>query len=250
MIHRRLRKGFSLLEVIIASAILVMTLAVVTKIQYQAMLYSQRASALTLGTQLAQEKLAEVQILIETEGIGTADITERGDFRGFGEDAGLEFGRSLDDYRWEYHVEEIDMALSGDVMGMMGGMLGGEDDNGASAAAGSAGGQQAGAEMLNQFGLGPDQMSEQLGQFVRRVRVRVYWGEENKAEEEGQEVILTTHIISPSGAFQQLGGGAAGPGGPGGGIPGQGGGPGGIGGAPGGGFGGRGVGSIGGGANR
>jgi len=207
-LQRRLRRGFNLLEVIIASAILVMTITVIARVQYEAVVAAQRANELALGTQLAQEKLAEVQLLIETEGIGTADIAERGDFGNFGDDSRLDFRRALDDYRWEYYVEEIDMALSGDVMGMMAGMLGG-DEGGEGAIGGGAGGAvdpDMQAQMMSQLGLGPDQLTEQMGQFVRRVRVRVYWGEEKDAEERGRQVVLTTHIISPTGAFQQAGG--------------------------------------------
>jgi len=257
------RRAFSLLEVMIASAILVVTMAVVVRIQTQSVTGALRAQKVVVGTNLAQEKMGEVLLLIEMEGIGTQDIYERGDFDDFGDEQRLDFGDELEDYHWEYWVEEIEFALSSDVMGFLGGM-GGEDDAGGGAGGpmGAMAGADAGATeaMMSQLGLGQDQLTEQLGNFIRRVRIRVYWGEESEAEERGREVVITTHIISPEGAFRQMGGdpnnpgGNGAPGGPGG-MPGAGaGGRGGRPSAPGvpsgiGGFGGGGIGSGMGGGN-
>ena len=227
--RRRLgRVGFSLLEVMIASAILVATMAVIVRIQTQSVSGVARAQKIVVATDLCQEKLGEVMLLIEREGIGTADIYERGDFDDFGQDQRLDFDNALEDYRWEYWVEEIDFALNGDLFSMF--APGGDDDAGGGGGAGM--GAMAGADpaqqeaMMQQFGLGPDQLTENLGNFIRRVRVRVYWGDESKAEEKGREVIITTHIISPQGAFRQMGGDPnnpnAGAGGPMGGVPGGG----------------------------
>ena len=207
--------------------------------------------------------LGHSTMLIELEGVGTQDIYDNGDFDDFGDDQRLDFGDTLEDYHWEYWVEEVEFALSADVMGFMGDMMGGDDGSGAvpGGGAGGAGGAMAGADpgvqeaLMSQLGLGQDQLTDQLGQFIRRVRVRVWWGDDSKeAEERGREIVLTTHIISPEGAFSTMGGDLANPGGvggaggagaagglPGGGLPGGAGGlgfPGG--GAIGGGFGGGG----------
>lgn len=207
--RRRLGRGaFSLLEVMIATAILVTTIAIIVRIQATSVSGVIRAQKIIVATDLAQEKLGEALLKIELEGIGTQDIYENGDFDDFGDDQRLDFGDELDDFHWQYWVEEVEFALSPDVMGFMGGM-GGDDaagGGGVGGVAGAAGGdaQQA---MMDQLGLGGDQMSEQLAQFIRRVRVRVWWGEDSKdAEEKGTEVVITTHIISPEGAFRQLGG--------------------------------------------
>lgn len=202
--HRRL--GFNLIEVMIATAILVASLSIIVTIQVGAVRNVQRAKDLVVATDLAQQKMAEAMMTIELEGVGSQDVYEHGDFDDFGDDQRLEFGNALDKYHWQYWVEEIDFALSSDVAGFLGGM-GGEDGEGGlpGMAAGSA--NDGAEDMMNQLGFGGDQLSDQLGQFVRRVRVRVWWGEDDKdAEERGQEVVLTTHIISPEGAFLQMGG--------------------------------------------
>jgi hypothetical protein len=44
-------------------------------------------------------------------------------------------------------------------------------------------------------------IAEFLGPYVREVRVRVWWGEDSESsEEDGSEVVLTTHVINPGGA--------------------------------------------------
>lgn len=191
----------------IATAILVTSMTLLVRIQAGAVQGALKAERIVVATDLAQEKMGEVLLLIEAEGLGTQDIDERGNFGDYGDDADIDFGRKLDDYRWEYWVEEVELALNGDLMSMFGGEdspLGGTGGDDALGAAGSN--NDGTADLMNQFGLGPDQLSEQLGQFVRRVRVRVYWGESKEAEERGREVVITTHIISATGAFQTAGG--------------------------------------------
>lgn len=199
--RRRLRRAFTLLEVMIAAGILVMTLAITARIQAAAVHGALRAERVVTGTDLAQEKISEVLILIETEGVGTADIHERGDFDQLGDEARLDYGDALDDYHWEYWVEEIEFAISSDAMAMAG--MGGDDSEGLGQGVAESGMAD---QAMAALGFGPDQLSDQLGQYIRRVRVRVYWGDDDEAEEKGREVIITTHIISPTGAFQQLGG--------------------------------------------
>ena len=41
-----------------------------------------------------------------------------------------------------------------------------------------------------------------LGPYIREVRVRVWWGDDaDKAEELGDEVIITAHVVNPMGAL-------------------------------------------------
>ena len=48
--------------------------------------------------------------------------------------------------------------------------------------------------------LSPEMLSQMLSPYIREVRVRVYWaGDSREAEENGTEIILTTHVINPSG---------------------------------------------------
>ena len=177
----------------ISAAIIVVALSIMVNIQAGAVRASMRAEKLIVATNLAQEKMATVKMSIECAGMPTQDQYESGDFDRFGDGADLDY--ELDDYRWEYWVEEIDFQLGGDLMGM----LGGEDEE-----AGGSSMQDAAMESgaLGALGISNDMLSDTLNKYIRRVRVRVYWGEERDAEEQGRQVVLTTHMVSPRGAYQ------------------------------------------------
>ena len=106
--------------------------------------------------------------LIEAEGLVSDDVHERGDFDGYGDEADLEFGDDLDDFQWEYEVVEVDFAISGDLFAMMGGM----DD---SSGDGSGDPATMAETAMSAMGITDDLITETLGQFIREVRVRVYW---------------------------------------------------------------------------
>ena len=198
---RRSRRGYNLLEVMFASVILLVTLATVARIQVNALRNSSEAERTVVGTLLAQEKMAEVKLLIEAEGLVSDDVHERGDFDGYGDEADLEFGDDLDDFQWEYEVVEVDFAISGDLFAMMGGM----DD---SSGDGSGDPATMAETAMSAMGITDDLITETLGQFIREVRVRVYWGDDvEDSEKTGRIAEIVTHVISPKGAFQSFGGG-------------------------------------------
>ena len=93
---RRSRRGYNLLEVMFASLILVVTLATVARIQVNAIRNSGEAELSVLGTLLAHEKMAEVKMLIEAEGLASDDVHESGDFEDYG-DADPDFDKDLMD---------------------------------------------------------------------------------------------------------------------------------------------------------
>lgn len=197
-----MRRGFTLLEVMVALAILTTSLVLLMEIQSSAIQMTQEAQRLVVASNLAEEKVTEVLLLVEEEGFGTDDIHENGDFSDFGDDAfDLKYGDRLEDYHWEYWVEEIDLGLAGDLTGMADQVAGsgywGEGSEEIDAPETPAG---AGAPDLSTLGLSPDLITEMLGQYIREVRVRVWWGEDSqRAEDLGNEVLVTTHVINPTG---------------------------------------------------
>ena len=71
---RAIQQGFTLLEVIIALGILATSLVVLVETQATAVLSTTEADRLTLATNLAQEKMLEVQLTMEREGFGEQDL--------------------------------------------------------------------------------------------------------------------------------------------------------------------------------
>ena len=193
----RLRTGFSLLEVMVAIAILVVTTVILVEMQSNAALMTREAEWMVVATDLAQMKMAEVLLLMEEDGFTDQDIYEEGDFDDLGDEVlDIEFGRALDDYHWEWWVSQIDIGLAGDLAAMAGTLEKGGIMSEESASELTEGG----LPDLAAFGFSNEMMAERLAMFLREVRVRVWWGEDTeKAAEDANEVILTTHINNPTG---------------------------------------------------
>jgi prepilin-type N-terminal cleavage/methylation domain-containing protein len=199
-IHRQLRprRGFSLLEVMVALAILTVSMVLLVQTQSSAVVLTQEAEQVIVATDLARMKMADALLEVERYGFQASDQSESGEFDDFGDDLrNVEFGKELENYHWEYLVSEVDIDMMGDLASAAQSVpgLGGEDGMEAGGAAGGGA-----MSMLGMLGIGPEVITEFLGPYVREVRVRVWWGEDSdEAEENGQEVVLTSHLINPAG---------------------------------------------------
>ncbi len=186
------RRAFTLLEVVIALGILVVSLVVLVDAQTTAVFMTAEAERIITANMLAREKMSEVQMLIELEGFSDRDIEEEGDFADFElEGLDLEFDESFEDYHWAYTMRKIELNLMGDLAGMASDLMG-------SGYAGEAG-QEAdftGAPDLTDMGVQPDMITDMLGAYIREVRVVVWWGEN---EDETDQVEIVSHVINPSG---------------------------------------------------
>jgi prepilin-type N-terminal cleavage/methylation domain-containing protein len=195
---RRHRRGFSLLEVMIALAILTVSLIILAETQSSAVVLTNEAERTVTASDLARYKMSEVLLMIEQDGFQMSDQSEFGDFAEFGEDAmNLEFGEELEDYHWEWLVSEVDIDTLGDLAQAADDI---SDQGDANAVGADANGSA--LDALGMLGIGPDMIAQFLGPYIREVRVRVWWGEDSEqAEEDGTEVVLTTHVINPTGAL-------------------------------------------------
>lgn len=202
--HRSPRRGFTLMEVIIALAILVMAMTALVETQGNAAKMTLMGQRVVLASDLANYKMAEVLLLMEEEGFTDIDMHESGDFDDLGDDVlNTAFDDSLEEYEWEWWVSEIDIGLAGDIASMT------EDLEGSGLFKGGSGDSSlqdapegAPTEMpdLGMLGLSPEMMTESLAPFVRELRVRVWWGKDSEeAEKQKNEIYLTTHIVNPTG---------------------------------------------------
>jgi len=203
MLHRTSRRAFSLLEVMIALGILTVSLVVLVERMSQSAVATVEAQRVMQATDLAEMKMSEAMLHLETDGFQTTEVVEFGEFDDLGDElTNLEFGRELEDYHWEYTITEIDIQLAGDLASMMGesgdalgGMFPGME------AANPGGGMPPGAsDALGAVGFGPDQLTEMVAPYIRMVVVRVWWGEDSEqAKEDGTEVVMATHVANPAG---------------------------------------------------
>lgn len=199
--HTINKLGFTLLEVIIALAILVMALTILVDSQSTAAFMVRDADRVRMATQLAEEKMVEAQLILEFDGWTSQDIDESGDFDDFGAEdfrgTGMRSDVEVDlsEFKWAYTVRRIEFSLPSDIGGITDDLMGGGYFGDA------ANEQYEENENPNQMDLGdigisPDMISEYLADYIREVRIMVWWGEN---EDEEDQVELLTHVINPSG---------------------------------------------------
>ena len=203
---RRTRRAFTLLEVVIALAILAVGMTVLLQTQATAVVMTSEADKVRIGTLLAQEKMAECELYVEKNGFSSDDINEDGDFSDFGAedfraDVGdIDIAATLGDYRWAYTIRQIELTMPEDLTGTATDLIGegylGTDVQDAASST------DLGEESLDltDLGLSSDTVTDQISNYIREVRVLVWWSDEQ--DENGNyidSVELVTHVINPSG---------------------------------------------------
>jgi prepilin-type N-terminal cleavage/methylation domain-containing protein len=197
-LRRAIRGGFTLIEITIALSILVLALSILVENQGFAAYMTRDAEKIRIATMLAEEKMIEAQLQLELEGWKTSDIDEDGDFDDLGSEefrgsgSNLDIDDEFDDYKWAYTIRKIEMNMPADMGGMMEDMMGdgyGEQSQNQAA--------QDNQMDLGDLGISSDMITEYLSDYIREVRVMVWWEEE--FEETGDYVELLTHVVNPSG---------------------------------------------------
>jgi prepilin-type N-terminal cleavage/methylation domain-containing protein len=196
-------RAFTLLEVVIALSILAVGMMVLLQTQATAVVMTNEADKVRIGTLLAQEKMAECQLYVEQNGFSSDDINEEGDFGDYGAedfraDVGdIDLAAALEGYQWAYTIRQITLTMPDDLTGTATDLLDqgylGED---------VAVPETTDDESLDlsDMGLSSDMVTDQLSNYIREVRVFVWWSDEQ--DEEGNyidSVELVTHVINPSG---------------------------------------------------
>lgn len=188
--------GFTLLEVMVALAILAMSLVAAFDVVGGALRNHERTRHLEVATLLARARLAEVEARFEEDGFRDFDESDEGTFADEGHP---EVAWKVETVKptVELGAEGVVKALTGadggleGLLGLQGGALGGQA-GGQGGGAGSAGGlspiagQALGAIQAQLTSLG-----EEIKKGVRQVRLTVSW--KDGATEESFTV--TTHMV-------------------------------------------------------
>ena len=204
------RRAFTLLEVVIAIGILTVTLLVLVESQASAVFMTVDGQKVTTATMLADEKMQEVILTLEREGWTSQDIEEEGDFEDWGsedfrgEDANID--TDFEGFQWAYTVRRIEMNIPSDLSGTADTLA---EGGGLGAQAQEEGIGDMGLDLSMIPGFSPDMLMEQLSGFMREVRVRVWWGENEDGED---QVEFVHHVINPTGVVTNAedGGGSGG----------------------------------------
>lgn len=152
-------KGFTLLEVLIALAILGIALVSLYTAEGNSLLVSGQADRMTVASFLAEQQMTEWKLELEDE-IAKSKFPDDKDESG-------QFDAPYSDYYWQRRVRKIEIPLALPET--------------------SDGTQKAMFKMMKGI-------IEQISKSAREVQVRVYWGDmEDKDKQE--EYKLTTHIV-------------------------------------------------------
>ena len=191
-------RGFTLLETVVALAILALALMAIFDINSGAVANHAYAKKLTVATLLARSKMTDLEQTLYDDGFSTDDKDESGDFsqEGWGS------------FKWRAKIvaprtdgvspEQLIGAIFNLPIGE-GGDLGGLASmfGGGGAAGGKSGGSQTQANPLAGAAMGMaqpmfTQMVQQLTQTVREIRLTVYWRDGTQVE----TLDLVTHMVS------------------------------------------------------
>ncbi len=179
------RPAFSLLEVMVAIAILAMGVTVLLQVQSRSVEMAIEAREMTVATMLARAKLLDCQADLAKKGFSVGDYDEEGNF---GDDG-------FADFSWECHAykPDIPVADAGDVQEAFSAT--GNEETGQAA-------EQQGADLGMQF-LAPvvSQLSSIMGDSIRELVVIVRWGEGPAMD----ELRVATHVIDKTAVNQVAG---------------------------------------------
>ena len=139
----RSQGGFSLLEIMVAIAIMAISFLALMNFQGQSLVVAGRAERLTIAAFLAQEKMGEAVLAIEKDiatGLFPDDKSEEGHFE-----------KPHENYRWKWAVRKVEIPVP-------------------------EGAAESGDPMQMMFGI----VAQQIAQAVREVKLTVSWNELGK----------------------------------------------------------------------
>jgi general secretion pathway protein I len=150
------QRGFTLLEVVIAIAILAVSLGALLEAQVSSLANAARSRDLTVATMLARSKVIDVEQKIYEEGFTRGEVTMDGDFQEEGHE----------DIKWSAKVSEIEIDLSS--LASMCGAAAGSDDSDSSAAANCE------SSMASVTGILPG-VPEEIANNLRTAEIKIIW---------------------------------------------------------------------------
>lgn len=167
-----------MLEVMIALAIMGMSLLLLFQAQTRSMRLAEKARTLTIATELARKRLIDCQFDLTKQGLGATDYEETGDF---GEEGYKDYTWECFAYRFDMPPPSAEAIADGMKAQSKGGGIPGMGSPG-------TGGQDFSASMLAPFfGL----ISTTMGDSVRELSVIVRW----KNGDIEEELKVVTHVI-------------------------------------------------------
>lgn len=176
----RSRRGFTLLEIMIAMAILSISLLALYTSMGNSLRISGQAETTNEATQLARQKMSEIIMSLDE------DIA-RGAFPEEKEESG-DFEKPFEKYKWSYVIKKIEIPVLQPPGGESGAAVG---DSADPAAPKDASDQKTTPGLENAAANMAQMVTKKISESVRELKLKVSWGEN---EEDGENVTITTHL--------------------------------------------------------
>lgn len=202
------RRGFTLLEIVIALAILGVSLYALVDTQASSAWMTQDARQMAVANGLAEKAMAEIQLYIEQNGFDEDSVEDAGTFEDFGEDGswgeGVSFGGEFDAFSYAYVIRKVELSLGDSTeaiseMANTSSSSSSEEGSSASTTGSAMDNVESSSGDLTSL-ISGDALSEMLDPYVREVRVVVWWGDEPEDYESCANCIqLVTHVVDTSG---------------------------------------------------
>jgi general secretion pathway protein I len=177
--------GFTLLEIMIALAILAIGLISFLSAQGNSLRASGRAEYIETASLLARqkmtEKILELKKELEKGGLPEDTKTDQGDF-----------DPPFDAYRWEFTLQKVEIPLPAELGDAVAGATGEEKTDNTPQPAPSSNSDTAQAPESAQRSL-LQIVSKKISDSVREVQLKVIWDELGT----DQSMVVTTHLVRP-----------------------------------------------------
>jgi general secretion pathway protein I len=167
------QRGFTLVEIMIALAILAVGLLALYTAQGNSLRASGNAERIQVASMLAREKMTEKMIEINKD-------LEKGSFPDDKTEETGEFESPFEDYHWEYTVRKVEIPIAGGEGGGGEGSQTGEGTQGGEANQAPAAAQRNMAQIV----------SKKIAESIREINIRIIW--EELGEE--QSIKVTSHV--------------------------------------------------------
>lgn len=148
------------MEIMIAVAIMATAFVVLLTAQSNSFLSSERGTLLTSATLLARQKMGEIELDVKDR-IAKSNYPDE-------EDKSGTFDEPFEDFRWAYKIRKVEIPVVN-----------------------APGGESSGSMEQSMI----KNVMDKISKSVREIKLTIYWGNKDKAEEDQEQMSVTTHIV-------------------------------------------------------
>ncbi len=179
------QRGFTLLECMIALALIATALVIVIESQAFAINMEEKANRINTASMLASDIMVDLELRMMKEGFGELEVRETGTFND------QRYADAYPAWRWEYEVEKVELEVPNlpNLMNMVQGEV----------ADGEAPPNELAA--LESMGIDLSFFGEYMGNFLREARVRICYpdGYDKFGDIMENCLEVSTHLVNPTG---------------------------------------------------